>query len=74
MPKAPLGEQRRSLAKVEQLVVAGFIDPKPETESLVRDIFREGSVEMFTPDTLDSLRQEIITHGKPAPQGADLFG
>jgi len=55
------------LGALQLVVVAEFVDTNPETPQLVRDIFREGSVQMFTPETLDDLRQEIIAHGKLAP-------
>jgi hypothetical protein len=57
------------LGELQLVVVAEFIDTKPGTASLVKDIFREGSVQMFTPDTLEALKQEILTHGKPASLG-----
>lgn len=61
------------LGDMQLVVVAEFTEPKPETIALVRDIFREGSVQMFTPETLGELKQEIILHGKAAPLAGDLF-
>lgn len=61
------------LGEMQLIVVAEFTDTKPDIADLVRGIFREGSVQMFTPETLNELRQEIITHAKPAPALGDLF-
>lgn len=60
------------LGELQLIIVAEFTDTKPETAALVRDIFREGSVQMFTPETLNTLQREIIAHGKPA-LGAELL-
>jgi hypothetical protein len=61
------------LGSLQLVVVAQFVDTQPDTASLVKNIFSEGSVEMFTPDNLDDLRQEIIKNGKPAPLEHGLF-
>lgn len=63
-----------NLGELQLVVVAEFSGvAAPETASIVRDIFREGSVEMFTPETLESLKQKIITHGKPVWGGLGLL-
>lgn len=62
-----------TLGDLQLIVVAEFPPEKQETESVVRDILREGAVQMFTSETIESLKQEIITHGKHAPNFGELL-
>lgn len=55
------------LGDLKLVVVADFEHSNPDSESLVKGILAEGSVDVFTPDTLDDLKQEILTNGKPVP-------
>jgi hypothetical protein len=46
-------------------VVAQFRPDDQESPQRVRDIFNEYKVRLYTPDYLDDLATEIVTHGKP---------
>jgi len=52
---------------MQLIVVADFMDANPGAVNMVRGIFTESEVQMYTPDALGELRQEIITHGKFPP-------
>lgn len=49
---------------LQLVIVADFADPKPAAINMVRGIFAESEVRLFTPDALGELKQEIVTHGK----------
>ncbi len=61
------------LGSMQLVVVCDFTESNRVSESMVHDIFREGSVEVFKADALEDLKREIITHGKPMPCGKNLF-
>ncbi|HEX2971602.1 MAG TPA: hypothetical protein VHP11_04685 [Tepidisphaeraceae bacterium] len=52
---------------MQLLVVADFSNATQGTPDLVRGIFNESQVRLFTPDALDTLKQEILTHAKLLP-------
>jgi hypothetical protein len=52
------------LGELQLIVVADFATPTLETVDLVRGIFHEANVQMFTTDSLPELQKEIVTHGK----------
>lgn len=52
---------------LQLIVVADFASAPPDSEQLVRGIFSESKVRVFTPNALDALRQEIVAHAKPVP-------
>ncbi len=49
---------------MQLVVVADFTNTAPDVANTVRNIFAESEVRMFTPDALNDLRTEILTHGK----------
>ena len=49
---------------LQLLVVADFMRAPNGAADLVRGVFAESHVRLFTPDSLQDLRQEIISHGK----------
>lgn len=53
-----------SYGLLQLLVVADFTSAPQGARDLVRGIFDESQVRLFTPDTLDDLKQEILTQGK----------
>lgn len=53
-----------ALGQMQLVVVADFGNATPDTASTVKGIFAESEVRMFTPDRLEELKQEIVTHGK----------
>ena len=56
------------LGQMQLVAVCDFTESNSTSESLVRDIFREGSVEVFKADALGELKREIMAHGKPVPR------
>lgn len=51
---------------LQLLVVADFTNAPQGSPDLVRSIFEESNVRLFSPDGLDALRQEILSHAKLA--------
>jgi hypothetical protein len=49
---------------LQLLVVADFTSAPQSAPDMVRSIFDESQVRLFTPDGLDTLKQEILTQGK----------
>lgn len=55
------------LGDLQMIAIADFTNALPETQGIVRNVFIESKVRLFTPDQLDELKQEILTHAKPVP-------
>jgi len=53
-----------TFGKLQLIVVADFSMAPADSASMVGNIFAESQVRMFTPDGLEQLKQEILTHGK----------
>jgi hypothetical protein len=49
---------------LQMIVVADFGNAPSDAPEMVKNIFTESKVRLFTPDTLDTLRQEILTQAK----------
>jgi len=49
---------------MQMIVVGDFANAPANSSRLVADVFAESNVRLFTPDALDTLRQEILTKGK----------
>ena len=56
-----------NLGELQLIVVADFTNAPPDSVEIVRGVFTESKVRMYTPDGFDELRREILTHGKPTP-------
>jgi hypothetical protein len=52
---------------LQLLVVADFSSATQGASDLVRSIFNESHVRLFTSDAIDTLKQEILTQGKALP-------
>ena len=55
------------LGELQLIVVADFTGAPQDSAELVTGIFKESEVRLITSDALPALKQEIITHAKPAP-------
>ena len=49
-------------------MVADFVDADAGAVDMVRGIFTESEVQMYTPDSVGELSQEIIAQGKYPPK------
>jgi hypothetical protein len=52
---------------LQLVVVADFASAPPDSETIVRNMFQDTKVRLFTPDRIEQLKDEIVAHGKLAP-------
>jgi hypothetical protein len=52
---------------MQLFVVADFRETTTDMATVVHNIFDENNVRMFTPNSFEELKQEILTQGKPVP-------
>ncbi len=57
-----------TFGQLQMIVVADFSSAPADSESMVRNIFHESNVRLFTSDGLETLKQEILAHAKPLAQ------